>query len=315
MSRLMTLTALLALTILTACDSANRADARLERGDRNYRAAMEDYRAGRLDAAIKGFRKALRSDPANGSARFQLACLLQDRSRDFVGAYVSYHEFLLQQPDSDKAKLAKDRLLACEREVARALASKYALTGGAEAAAAELEECRKSLKSAEERIARSEKDTGDALARIRSLSAERERLLAMVKGVGDRDMTSARPSVVKDARALLNEDDEAPSGAVASIAREAAALKGEDADENTTGSSLLPTPGPAPVAAPAKQETPQETKPARPKTHVVAEGDTLYGVSKRYYGSITAWKRIREANKALISSDNRLRVGDTIVLT
>ena len=54
--------------------------------------------------------------------------------------------------------------------------------------------------------------------------------------------------------------------------------------------------------------------PERPKTYLVKEGDTLYGVSKRFYGSISMWKRIRDANKALISMDNRLHVGDTIVL-
>ena len=54
--------------------------------------------------------------------------------------------------------------------------------------------------------------------------------------------------------------------------------------------------------------------PERPKTYVVQEGDTLYGVAKRFYGTITVWKRIRDANKALISTDNRLRAGDTIVL-
>ena len=54
--------------------------------------------------------------------------------------------------------------------------------------------------------------------------------------------------------------------------------------------------------------------PDHPKTYVVEDGDTLYGVSKRFYGSIRPWKAIRDANKALISSDNRLKAGDTIVL-
>ncbi len=54
--------------------------------------------------------------------------------------------------------------------------------------------------------------------------------------------------------------------------------------------------------------------PERPKTYVVQEGDTLYGVAKRFYGTLTVWKQIRDANKAVISTDNRLRAGDTIVL-
>ena len=66
------LIAIAALTILTACDYAARKDVRAERDDRAYRAAMDDYRAGRMDAAIAGLEKAVRNDPANASARFQL---------------------------------------------------------------------------------------------------------------------------------------------------------------------------------------------------------------------------------------------------
>ena len=49
MKRLM---ALMALTVLTACDYSARKDIRSERDDRLYRAAMDDYRAGRMEAAL-----------------------------------------------------------------------------------------------------------------------------------------------------------------------------------------------------------------------------------------------------------------------
>ena len=85
----------------------------------------------------------------------------------------------------------------------------------------------------------------------------------------------------------------------------------------STGSSLIPVRKPEDVVVktPPPAEKKEEAKgPTRPKTYVVEEGDTLYGVAKRFYGSIRSWKMIRDANKALISSDNRLKVGDTIVL-
>ena len=86
----------------------------------------------------------------------------------------------------------------------------------------------------------------------------------------------------------------------------------------STGSSLIPVRKPEDVVvqeAPPPAEQKEEDKgPTRPKTYVVEEGDTLYGIAKRFYGSIRPWKMIREANKALISSDNRLKAGDTIVL-
>ena len=92
------LIAMAALTILTACDYAARKDVRAERDDRAYRAAMDDYRAGRMDAAVAGLEKAVRNDPSNASARFQLACLHQDVKKDYLSAYCGYREFLLQQP-------------------------------------------------------------------------------------------------------------------------------------------------------------------------------------------------------------------------
>ena len=46
----------------------------------------------------------------------------------------------------------------------------------------------------------------------------------------------------------------------------------------------------------------------------VQPGDTLFRISNRFYGNATAWRKIREANKATISPDGRLRVGQVINL-
>lgn len=310
MTRIRMLPALLALTTLTACDSANHADSRAEQDDRHYKSAMEDYRAGRLDVAIDGFEKAVRGDPANASARFQLGCLLQDARKDYVGAYCCYREYLLQQPGSDKAKLAQDRMAICEREATKELAVKYGLNEAA-AVATELETARRDLRSAEARIAASEKNLGESLARVRALSAERDRLLNVLKGVEAGETVKTTLPSVKEAKELLEEEDEEVSAAPSASERREIEL--EASRDLSAGSALLPK-------SPARAERKPEEKPAakvapeRPKTYLVREGDTLYGVSKRFYGSIAMWKKIRDANKALISMDNRLHVGDTIVL-
>ena len=145
MKRMMALMALMALMMLTACDFGNRADLREEQDDRLYKAAMEDYRSGRMDAAVKSFEKLLTKNPANASARFQFACLLQDVRRDHAGAYCAYREYLQQRPESDKAKLAKDRMAICEKELAKALAVRYGLSGSG-VSAEEQENVRKALK-------------------------------------------------------------------------------------------------------------------------------------------------------------------------
>ena len=310
--------ALMALTILTACDPDSRSDLRAEQNDRLYKEAMEDYRSGRMDAAVKGFEKLMVKDPANASARFQFACLLQDVRRDFAAAYCAYREYLLQRPESDKAKLARDRMAMCEKELARELADRYGL-GGTGAPSEEVENLRKQLKAAEARVAASEKNLAESLKRIRALSDEKDRLQNVVNGVGGgaTETAAARPSA-KEVRELLEEDDE--SAPLTSPAGEFASLVKDEEDGETAQSSLLPKQTAAKASEKAeKKDGPSSEKakaalPDRPKTYVVQEGDTLYGVAKRFYGTLTVWKQIRDANKAVISTDNRLRAGDTIVL-
>ena len=305
--------ALVALTLLTACDYAVRKDIRAERDDRIYRAAMDDYRAGRMDAAIAGLEKVVRNDPSNASARFQLACLQQDLKKDYLSAFCSYREFLVQQPECDRAKLARERLTVCEKESAHALATKYGLNAS-DGLARELETARAELKTATSRAAAAEKDLAALQERLRTLSADRDRLLAVVKG-GEGNEAGTPAGVVAE-KDLLEEDEEAEDESRQAIRREKSVLDKED--EESTGSSLIPVRRVADANRKtdkaSDKQTSEKKAPDHPKTYVVEDGDTLYGVSKRFYGSIQFWKAIREANKALISSDNRLRAGDTLVL-
>jgi len=313
MKKAMTLIVLTA--ILTACDRvADRADIRSEQESSLYRTAMNDYRAGNVGAAIAGFEKVVRQDPANASARFQLACLQQDAKRDHVSAYCGYREYLLQHPDSDKARLAQDRLALCEKELARDLASKYGLMA-AEGLAKELEVVRKELRSSQDRVVAAEKNLAASQARVQALSAEKERLMRIVKGDDDESAESAvaaRPSV-KEAKDLLEEsEDDTPVAPKDDVD----ALKREGAQEIATGTDLLP---PRQEGTKPAEKKPAEAKkspatPVHPATYVVQEGDTLYALAKRFYGTKSAWKLIRQANKAVIPMDNRLRVGDTIKL-
>ena len=310
--------ALVALTILTACDYVARRDIRSERDDRLYRAAMDDYRAGRMDAAVSGFEKAVQNDPSNASARFQLACLQQDLKKDFLSAYCGYREFLLQHPESDRARLAKDRMTICEREMARTLATKHGLNA-AESSERRLADARAEIKALKDRVAAAEKNLSGSQERVRTLSAERDRLLGAVKGLGE-----ARPPATSDMQAVLKEkaqleqEEDTGSAKNQSLLTEKRLLEEDEGDEVSTGSSLIPVRKPEDLvkrnAATPVEKTAEKKGPARPKTYVVEEGDTLFGIAKRFYGSIQPWKIIRDANKALISSDNRLKAGDTIVL-
>ena len=303
--------ALTALTILTACDYVVRNDFRGEREDRVYRAAMDDYRAGRMDAAMSGLEKVVRNDPSNASARFQLACLQQDVKKDFLSAFCSYREFLVQQPECDRAKLARERLAVCEKEAARTLAAKYGLNAS-DKLVRELDAVREELKSDRARVAAAEKELTASQERIRALSADRDRLLSVIRGEGSGDADETAPVVMKE-KDLLDEDEDETAPVVM---KETDLPDGDLEGEVPAGSSLLPVQKPTEAVKREKKEerAPDRKWPPHPKTYVVKDGDTLYGIAKRFYGSILPWKMIRDANKALISSDNRLKAGDTIVL-
>lgn len=316
--------ALTALTSLTACDCVrDRQDLAQEREDGTYRAALADYRAGRLDAAAKGFAKAIRKSPANSAARFQYACLMQDAKKDYLEAYCAYREFLMQRPDSDKAQLAKDRLAICERELAREWAERNRALGD-EAFAKEIASLRKDLKAAETRAALAEKLLANEREKYRTLEGEHERLVAAVKGTDAGESTARRTDV--DLKALLDEADEEAATRADVTAREVAALKAEEADETSGGPSLLPKQTADDVArraaaqavhdeeARAAAERAAAEKARRPPTYVVQEGDTLYKIALRFYGRVSAWRQIRDANKALISNDGRVKAGQTITL-
>ena len=316
-----TLTALAILTTLTACDYAARKDLAEERESRHYRAAMADYNAGRIDAAISGFEKTIREEPANAGARFQYACLLQDSGKDSVGAYCAYREYISQHPESDKAEVAAKRMEICEKEVAQKLAEKHGIAADSASLAREIESSRKDAAELRSRLSEKEKEIEESRRRIDSLVAERGRLVAIVKGIGDNvDQTPAAPSQ-KELRELLEEDED-DDGMRAKLSADVARVRAEEKGETETGSSLLPArtaedvaKRDAAVAAEQKRrEDAAAAVPKHPPTYVVQEGDTLYRIAVRFYGRLSAWKRIRDANKAIISNDGRVRAGDTITL-
>ena len=312
---------LLALSTLTACDWLQKMDFKKERGDGQYQSAMADYAAGRIDAAIKGFNKALKGDPGNASARFQLASLLQDSRSDYLGAIVEYREYLRQEPTSDKAALAKERLSICERlffqEIARKTAENRTFVKEVEEAkqevdrkAAEITKLKDALSKANERITTLEKQLVNQQRFVRDLRSE--------------DDGTARPTakISEDVRSLLDEEDS--NDRFADIKKDAQKLAAEaEREDAQRGSALLPA---KPVAeegkaAKSNRDTLFGSKkknaapaPEHPDTYVVQEGDTLYKIALRFYNRSSAWRDIREANKAVISTDGRIKVGQTIKL-
>lgn len=325
---LKTISVLVFLVVLSACDRSISADYRRERSSARYQEAMADFKAGRIDQAVKGFRAVCRTDPANASARFQLACLLQDSGRDYLGALCAYREFQDQQPDSDKSGMARERAAMCELEVAKLLAEKHGLTDN-KRMLQEIEDLRKQVKDQEKRNAKLLDDVSTAMLRVKHLLSENAKIKAALKGDSE-EVNTVVAAGLKDAKALLDEDDDdrfkVPEEAKrlkreteepetmdrVKLSSDVAALRREsDADESLAHSSLLPKHAPNAVRKEFKKAEPPARPPEpphekRPSEYVVQEGDTLYKIANRFYGRTSAWKLIRDANKAVISTDGRV---------
>jgi acetyl esterase/lipase/phage tail protein X len=65
-------------------------------------------------------------------------------------------------------------------------------------------------------------------------------------------------------------------------------------------------------ATPAIQRQPEATRP--PRVHVVRQGETLSGISSKYYGSTGQWRKIFEANRGTIKDANTVRAGTRLVI-
>ncbi len=65
----------------------------------------------------------------------------------------------------------------------------------------------------------------------------------------------------------------------------------------------------------AAKEKERAARPAgEQRTYVVQPGDTLFRVAEKFYGDSAHWKRIRDANRARIDPDGRIRAGQSIVV-
>ncbi len=73
-------------------------------------------------------------------------------------------------------------------------------------------------------------------------------------------------------------------------------------------------PGQASAAAASAVPSAATPAPAGPKTYVVAEGDTLTKISRKFYGNSGRWQDILNANRRVVKDEKSLVVGSTITI-
>ena len=81
------------------------------------------------------------------------------------------------------------------------------------------------------------------------------------------------------------------------------------------GDVTLPPPPPPPPAK-GKTTPPKKVEKtvAGEQRYTVKAGDTLSGISKRFYGDATLWKKIVAANKDKVKDTDKITIGSVLVI-
>ena len=325
--------------LLAGCDrvhSLSEIEAK-ERSTRLYTNAMDDYRAGRLDAAIKGFERVVLDEPKSYSAHFQLATLLHDVRKDYIGAIAHYRAYLALRPVSDKATVATDRMKLCETLLSAEIVKKAAV--GPETIKKENQKLAEERDALVKKVRKLEVDLEEANRTIAGLKRDNESQHSLISKL-TADDADAAPATAKQALAELKAieeenarrsrrptdaellDDEEEPGSLARRTAEIAKMRAEaereekaDSDSRLAHAASTNRTGMASFASAfggGRKKRP--AMPSHPETYTVQEGDTLYKISTRFYGNSSKWRAIRELNKATVSTDGRLRAGQVIRL-
>ena len=211
--------------------------------------AMEDCQAGRYDAAIAGFERILKSDPKDHLAHFQLASLLQEQRKDYLGALVHFRLYLDMRPADDKTTLAADRIEECKNMLTMEKARKG---GGApvraEASApadkkgdaARLNEELKKLREENKKLAAANKNLRYLLrqmgetgtGRAANLNAEVKKMLAELR-VLDEEGEQRRFTMPTDKELLDDEGEDGPTVSSPEVKEQITKVKHEEASGAT----------------------------------------------------------------------------------
>ncbi len=301
--------------LLTGCgkDDSVATQESTQRAQPLVEEAMRAERDGKTDEAVTLYRRALRSDSANAVAHFNLALLLHDRKKDYIGAYYHYQEYLDLSPSSEKAELVREQMAVVKGLLAEQLAQditnrkRRELEDEYSSIRDSLTEAQIELSKLRTANAEKEKTIEELERKLRSLEniisamkedeearkAQNEAGLTQARSLASEvtaedDVATDDISAIRDlANEMITEDDGGQSERNQATRD---AVEGKVDDELVTAS---PTPG---------------------KKYLVRPGDTWRQLAREAYGDGAQWTKLRDANRSTTNPNGRLRAGETVVI-
>lgn len=301
---------------LVGCDQLRTDDpAELEKKNSTYLAALAAEQADDCDKAIALYQELTLEKPRFASAHLNLARLFHDKKKNYIDAVYHYQAFLILDPDSEKKTIVTSRLNMAKN----LLASQYS----AQAASMTAEQVANSKQLLEQ--VESEQAANRALKQqVEILTGEKAELERQVQELR-KLLTYLRERDTKTASALTDEEIKSEIEAMRSFSKTAterpkeAKPTDEISDIRNQVEQMLHDPSggvttsetktniTAAVVAPTPKTKPQQTYTIKP-------GDSLYKISTHFYGRNGDWRKIRDANRAVIPDINKLAPGTVIVI-
>lgn len=107
-----------AAAVLAAAAGCSRGVAWLDQKDQSLplvQRAAERVAEGDIESAVRLYRKALEQEPNAARAHLDLAFLLQEHRKDYIGAIYHYRCYLELRPDAEKKDLVEERIRLAEQ--------------------------------------------------------------------------------------------------------------------------------------------------------------------------------------------------------